>query len=263
MYKYLLSALAVAASVIATPIEERTTTSTCSPVGISPSKASAIKAAFTSAKVVPDVVPSIDPKVDLYVAYGQKEVKLGNTFSAAETTQDPVFNFTTESDYDPSTTKYLFIIVDPDAPGPEDPFLRQFLHKIVYDISPSCMPNPATTTEGGTTFVMYAPLTPLSVASHRYTYLIYRQPPNFVVPPLQLAEATRAPFNLQQFVTEGNLTLVGGRFMREGLGTTVTTGPVKDAIQKAEAALANLKLTPSQRAALDKAIAAINKLLGI
>jgi len=51
--------------------------------------------------------------------------------------------------------------------------------------------------------------------------------------------------------------------MREGLGTTVTTGPVKDAIQKAEAALANLKLTPSQRAALDKAIAAINKLLGI
>jgi len=98
---------------------------------------------------------------------------------------------------------------------------------------------------------------------HRYTYLIYRQPPNFVIPPLQLAEATRAPFNLQQFVTQGNLTLVGGRFMREGLGTTVTTGPVKDAIKKAEAALADLKLTPSQRAALDKVIVVANKVLGI
>jgi len=78
-----------------------------------------------------------------------------------------VFNFTAEQDYDPSTTKYLFIIVDPDAPGPEAPILRQFLHTIVYNISPSCMPNPATTTEGGTVFVPYAPLTPLSVASHR------------------------------------------------------------------------------------------------
>jgi len=91
MYKYILSALAVAATVTATPIEERTTT--CSPVGISPSKASAIQAAFTSAKVVPDVVPSIDPKVDLYVAYGQKEVKLGNTFSAAGAhLQSPIVN---------------------------------------------------------------------------------------------------------------------------------------------------------------------------
>jgi len=71
------------------------------------------------------------------------------------------------------------------------------------------------------------------------------------------------PFNLQQFVTQGNLTLVGGRYMREGLDTTVTTGPVKDAIKKAEAALANLKLTASQKAALDKVIVAVNKVLGI
>jgi len=51
--------------------------------------------------------------------------------------------------------------------------------------------------------------------------------------------------------------------MLEGLGTTVTTGPVKDAIKKAEAALANSKLTASQKAAVDKASTAVNKLLGI
>jgi hypothetical protein len=31
----------------------------------------------------------------------------------------------------------------------------------------------------------------------------------------------RAPFDLQAYVEEGGLVLVGGNYMREGLGTTV------------------------------------------
>ena len=65
-------------------------------------------------------------------------------------------------------------------------------------------------------------LTPLSVQAHRYVSLIYRQPSNYVPPPLNLVEdVVRAPFDLQKYVAEGGLTLVGGNFMREGLGTTL------------------------------------------
>ena len=66
------------------------------------------------------------------------------------------------------------------------------------------------------------PLTPLSVAAHRYVSLVYRQPPNYTPPPLNPVDAVaRAPFNLAQYVRQGGLTLVGGNYMKEGLGTTV------------------------------------------
>ncbi|UPX14827.1 uncharacterized protein EKO05_0005298 [Ascochyta rabiei] len=65
-------------------------------------------------------------------------------------------------------------------------------------------------------------LTPLSVQAHCYVSLIYRQPPKYIPPLLNLVEDTvRAPFDLQKYVREGGLTLVGGNLMREGLGTTL------------------------------------------
>lgn len=129
-----LSVQSVAAAAV-----PQSASSTCAAVGISASKASAVRAAFTSAKVVPDVVPSINPTVDLSVVYGLKAVNLGNTFSAtgqsvssgyltnvlrrirdhdrayrnqitlmhqSETLAEPKISFTAESNYDPSSTKY-------------------------------------------------------------------------------------------------------------------------------------------------------------
>jgi hypothetical protein len=68
-------------------------------------------------------------------------------------------------------------------------------------------------------------LTPLSVAPHRYVSLLYRQPAGTYTPPqLNLvADVARAPFDLAGYVRKGGLVLVGGNFMREGLGTTVCT----------------------------------------
>jgi hypothetical protein len=70
---------------------------------------------------------------------------------------------------------------------------------------------------------MYMPLTPLSVAAHRYVSLVYRQPAGDYSPPqLSLVDSVaRAPFDLQAYVEEGRLELVGGNYMREGLGSTV------------------------------------------
>lgn len=66
------------------------------------------------------------------------------------------------------------------------------------------------------------PLTPLSVSAHRYASLLYRQSGNYSPPQLNLVEdVARAPFDLQKYVDEAGLVLIGGNFMREGLGTTV------------------------------------------
>lgn len=134
-----------------------------------------------------------------------------------ETLQEPTISFPPEEGYDPSSTKYTYIQVDPDAPGPALPLLRQFLHHIIYDLQPSCVAAQSPKTQA-----RYMALTPLSVSAHRYVSLLYRQPENYTPPQLNLVEdVVRAPFSLENYVNEAGLVLVGGNFMREGLGTTV------------------------------------------
>ena len=49
--------------------------------GISAARAQQVNDVFTSSGVIPDVVPGIEPKVDVQVDYNGKQVDLGNTFS--------------------------------------------------------------------------------------------------------------------------------------------------------------------------------------
>ena len=117
-------------------------------------------------------------------------------------------------------TKYLKLIIDPDAPGPDGTVqaplqgvLSDFLHLAIEDAQPDCV------TESPRTVRMYLNPTPLSVAPHRYIFLVYRQPKNFESP-LALS-LTIAGLNLQQFVDKYDLELVGGNFYLQGVGTNL------------------------------------------
>ncbi|KAF2113798.1 phosphatidylethanolamine-binding protein [Lophiotrema nucula] len=156
---------------------------TCPASGITAARAAQVRSAFQTSKIIPDTVPDIQPMTELRVKYANINENLGNSFSAAQTLQEPTFSFDPESGYNPSTTKYTYIQVDPDAPGPELPVLRHFLHHIVYDVQPSCI-----ATQTPKTQARYMPLTPLSVSAHRYISLLYRQPPTaeLYAPPTKL-----------------------------------------------------------------------------
>jgi phosphatidylethanolamine-binding protein len=207
------------ASAIALP---QTASSTCSNKEIAPSRAQTVAIAFTSAKRTPQAIKSgISPKVEVNVAYGSKKINLGNTFSAPENTNRPTITFTTETDHDPATTKYLILFVDPDAPGSTAngaPAALSFFHyQATYNASPNCV-NPANN-GGGTdvTVPPYRALTPLSVVPHRYTQLVYQQPKGFT-PPVSLA-LTTSNSDLNGFVAANQLMSVGGNFFREWLSS--------------------------------------------
>ena len=68
---------ATAAAIPDGTIEERATT--CTTAGAS--TLAAAKAAFTSAKIVPDLIPSFTPTVAVSAAWNGKQVQLGNTFN--------------------------------------------------------------------------------------------------------------------------------------------------------------------------------------
>lgn len=76
IFSVLLTATAAVAS--PTPTEKRTTS--CSPVGISAQSSAAVVRKFKSSGVVPTLIPSIKPRVAVNVAYGSKQVNLGNKF---------------------------------------------------------------------------------------------------------------------------------------------------------------------------------------
>jgi len=80
MYFYLSIIALLTAVGVASPAPAATA-SACTPVGISSASASAVKAAFSSSHLIPDQVPSIDPKVEVHASYSGKEVNLGNTFT--------------------------------------------------------------------------------------------------------------------------------------------------------------------------------------
>ena len=60
-----------------------------------------------------------------------------------ETLKEPTITITKEANYDPATTKYTVLLLDPDVPSPDLPLLRillgNFVHLIVSDVQPECM----------------------------------------------------------------------------------------------------------------------------
>lgn len=167
----------------------------------------------------------------------------------------PQVRYSAEPGFDPAKTNYTVLLVDPDAPSPNAPALRFFLHQVqckcfrpaylLLPCSPTAppstnrLPNAYTTLTShkdnthpncisgavvaspagtnGENSVPYMLLTPASVAKHRYIFLVYRQP-NGNEPKTNLVDKTaRAPFDLAKFVRDNRLTLVGGNFLTEGL----------------------------------------------
>ncbi|EMC98820.1 hypothetical protein BAUCODRAFT_145840 [Baudoinia panamericana UAMH 10762] len=216
---HMLNILALVATVTAAALpngaaEKRTTT--CSTA--SSASLAAAKAAFTQAKLVPDLIPSFNPEVTVSASFGGKAVKLGNTFNPVETIPEPSISFTAEPGYDPSNTKYTIFLVDPDAPGPAAPIFKDFLHIIIANAQPSCV-----TSQTRTTLASYQLLTPLSIAAHRYTILVYRQPPNYTPPvDIHYLPGVRNNFDLNGYVAEAGLIgPVGGNYFMEGLAQAV------------------------------------------
>lgn len=79
-----------------------------------------------------------------------------------------------------------------------------------HNAQPSCISNQKVVTD-----TLYESPTPASTQQHRYTFLVYRQPPGYV--PDTVTLQVRPGLNIYTYAASKGLKLVGGNFLRESI----------------------------------------------
>ncbi|CAL9085621.1 unnamed protein product [Musa textilis] len=115
-------------------------------------------------RVVGDVLDPFTKTVAITVRYNSREVTNGREFKPSQVANQPKV----EVGGHDLRTFYTLVMVDPDAPSPSNPTLREYLHWLVTDI-------PATTGSNfGHETMCYESPRPSS-GIHRLVFVLFRQ----------------------------------------------------------------------------------------
>jgi protein FLOWERING LOCUS T len=143
-------------------------------------------------RVIGDVLDPFTRSVSLRVCYGNREVNNGYELKPSQIVNQPRVDI----GGDDLRTFYTLVMVDPDAPSPSNPNLREYLHWLVTDI-------PGTTGPSfGQEVVCYENPRP-TMGIHRYVFVLFRQLGRQTV----FAPGWRQNFNTKDFAELYNLGL--------------------------------------------------------
>nr|ABN46890.1 flowering locus T-like protein [Vitis labrusca x Vitis vinifera] len=143
-------------------------------------------------RVVGDVLDPFLRSITLRVTYNNREVANGCEFRPSQLVSQPRVDI----GGDDLRTFYTLVMVDPDAPSPSNPNLREYLHWLVTDI-------PATTGANfGQEIVCYESPRP-TAGIHCFVFVLFRQLGRQTV----YAPGWRQNFNTRDFAELYNLGL--------------------------------------------------------
>ncbi|KAJ4957256.1 hypothetical protein NE237_014039 [Protea cynaroides] len=116
-------------------------------------------------RVIGDVLDHFDRSISIRVVYSNREVANGYELRPSALVNQP----RVEIGGNDLRTFYTLLMVDPDAPSPSEPSLREYLHWLVINIPEG------TTTNLGQEIVSYENPRPM-VGIHRFVYVLFKQP---------------------------------------------------------------------------------------
>ncbi|KAF5728971.1 protein MOTHER of FT and TF 1-like [Tripterygium wilfordii] len=146
-------------------------------------------------KVIGDVLDMFTPVADFTVHYESKQIANGCEIKPSAAAQKPFVQILNSR---LSTNLYTLVMVDPDAPSPSEPTLRQWLHWIVVDI-----PEGSDATKGRELVAYMGPQPQTGI--HRYVLALFKQACAMmgrIRPP-----DGRGNFSTRQFVSQYELGL--------------------------------------------------------
>nr|QTM97700.1 flowering locus T protein [Crocus sativus] len=114
--------------------------------------------------IVGEVVGSFTRSIPLRVTYSSREVTNGKEFRPSQVVHQPRVEIG-GCDY---RNFYTLVMVDPDAPSPSNPHLREYLHWLVIDIPGS------TGVSYGQEIMCYESPRP-AAGIHRFVFILFQQ----------------------------------------------------------------------------------------
>ncbi|KAG6488596.1 protein HEADING DATE 3A-like [Zingiber officinale] len=145
-------------------------------------------------EVVRDVLEPFTTSVPLRIRYNARQVVNGAEFRPSNIANKP----RVEIGGDDLSTFYTLVMVDPDAPNPSNPSMREYLHWLVTDI-----PGTTNANFGRENLCYEGPRPALGI--HRMVFVLFQQLGRQTV--FALPEV-RQNFNTRSFMTENYLVPV-------------------------------------------------------
>ncbi|KAI3858300.1 hypothetical protein MKX03_013831 [Papaver bracteatum] len=129
-------------------------------------------------RVIGDVVDMFVPRLNISVCHGSKHLTSGCEIKPSVAVDPPKVQISGSPQH-----LYKLVMVDPDAPSPSEPTMRQYIHWIVVDVP------------GGTS--------PSEVGMHRYVMVVFKQKGELKM--VVEEPASRAHFNTRNFAQQYDL----------------------------------------------------------
>ncbi|KAJ6483204.1 PEBP-like protein [Mycena sanguinolenta] len=151
-------------------------------------------AALTEARIIPDVLGSFAP-----TAPNEEDI---STDGLIKNNCDSV--------------RYTLAMFDPDAPSAAQPTSSQFRHWVITGLMPTGDPTPTALQPTPAANAHRPPGPPKGSGIHRYTFALFREPPNFSLPEgaseLDPSIEARRRWDAVKFGERNGLQLVGAAF---------------------------------------------------
>lgn len=164
------------------------------------------------------IIPaSFTPTFSLNVAFPSKIPANGSLVRVSDVKDTPNVTFSAASDA-ASAQSFTLLLIDPDAPTPDDPKFAYWRHWVITNIPFS---SESGDVKDGKTITQYlAPGPKDESGPHRYLFLLFKEPQGFSVEKSDVGGeefVDRRSFGAKEFVEKWGLELVGVQWMR-GVG---------------------------------------------
>ncbi|TFB00525.1 OV-16 antigen [Trichoderma ghanense] len=178
--------------------------------------ASALSTSLSSASLVPGpaeplIPPTFKPTTRLSISFDGKDVELGNLFRVNEVKLAPFVSFAAELNA-PEDASYMLLLVDPDAPTPDDPKFAFWRHWVLPGLKPLAGAHGvvAQTKPVLTEYLAPGP-------KDEYLFLLFREPHGLALTKEDVGGeefVQRRSFDPVKFVEKHQLQLVGLNWMK-------------------------------------------------
>ncbi|KAM6485991.1 phosphatidylethanolamine-binding protein [Trichoderma sp. SZMC 28011] len=184
--------------------------------------AQALSTSLVEANLVPGsaeaLVPGdFKPATRLSISFGGRDVELGNLFRVNEVKLAPFVSFDAEAGDSSGDASYMLLLVDPDAPTPDDPKFAFWRHWVLPGLKPLAEADGvvAQTKQALTEYLAPGPKD--DSQPHRYLFLLFREPHGLALTKEDVGGeefVQRRSFDPVTFVKKHQLQLVSLNWMK-------------------------------------------------